>query len=552
MTVRFVLEPDGYIDPVELPEETEVVALKEAIAADVGGGVEAHHLVVRFHGVVARRGQTLRDCGVVSSGGKGRVYEGSIVIDPGQTSHDYTMPDVLVVSVVDEGSASVVRDVWVRIEREEGGSKPFLGGFRAKRGESATGAEYHHASSQTPVDRKAPWEGKPAKFTRETQTTKVITRSAQTTRESSTQVDRPGLWMSRERDKEVAARPYFSADQLDALKAEKVLLLQRCWRGYLSRKRARVLRQERAEALARRDEARAQEEAAERERREHEKLRRMRPETVADFAALYSEVEAWRSAETARIQAAFAPVPGASEAREAERVLKLRVAHEELLARETRMLQEIERLRTDAKLRSADARVQRMLHSMAAPKLWQGSDGDLTEVVTPFTERARDLKALFEALADPALALSDRLDALLHLKWTVKEFDCGLTREIAELVDRETDLVTRSRPSAMLDGLRRRILHLFLQFIETPEFNPEAATHLRVPRDLASRPNVMPIRGGKRGKPPRLGRDSLVAAQRAQAAGWVWKPDAPAIKPSAPPPADAGKSDDEVGDAAAE
>jgi hypothetical protein len=42
-------------------------------------------------------------------------------------------------------------------------------------------------------------------------------------------------------------------------------------------------------------------------------------------------------------------------------------------------------------------------------------------------------------------------------------------------IDREADLLNRGRSVKMLDGLRNRISGLFLAFIETPEFNPEAA-----------------------------------------------------------------------------
>ena len=39
--------------------------------------------------------------------------------------------------------------------------------------------------------------------------------------------------------------------------------------------------------------------------------------------------------------------------------------------------------------------------------------------------------------------LEERLDALLHVKWTVKEFECDLTREIVQLIDREANLLNR-------------------------------------------------------------------------------------------------------------
>ena len=67
------------------------------------------------------------------------------------------------------------------------------------------------------------------------------------------------------------------------------------------------------------------------------------------------------------------------------------------------------------------------------------------------------------------------MDVLLHVKWTVKEFDCNLTREIVDLIEREADLVNRGRNQKLLEGLRKRISSLFLTFIETPEFNPQSA-----------------------------------------------------------------------------
>ncbi|KUF86901.1 hypothetical protein AM588_10002334 [Phytophthora nicotianae] len=59
--------------------------------------------------------------------------------------------------------------------------------------------------------------------------------------------------------------------------------------------------------------------------------------------------------------------------------------------------------------------------------------------------------------------------------YNVQEFDCALTRELVELIDREADMLSRGRKEKSLEGLRKRLTNLFLQFIETPEFNPEAA-----------------------------------------------------------------------------
>lgn len=61
-----------------------------------------------------------------------------------------------------------------------------------------------------------------------------------------------------------------------------------------------------------------------------------------------------------------------------------------------------------------------------------------------------------------------------------QEHECPLTRDIMDLIDREVDLVTRGVKAASLEGLRKRISTLFLQYVKTPAFNPEVAKHLKV------------------------------------------------------------------------
>ncbi len=50
------------------------------------------------------------------------------------------------------------------------------------------------------------------------------------------------------------------------------------------------------------------------------------------------------------------------------------------------------------------------------------------------------------------LMVEERLELLLHVKWTVKQFDCPLTRDLCELLEREADLLNRGRPEKSLEG----------------------------------------------------------------------------------------------------
>jgi hypothetical protein len=89
---------------------------------------------------------------------------------------------------------------------------------------------------------------------------------------------------------------------------------------------------------------------------------------------------------------------------------------------------------------------------MSDPKVWLRTDGRYTEVHTPFTTRAKELMDIYNGLKLKNLTVDERLDILLNTKWTVKEWDCNLTREIVELIDREADMLNRGRPENSLEG----------------------------------------------------------------------------------------------------
>jgi len=378
------------------------------------------------------------------------------------------------------------------------GRKKFLGGYRHKE----TRLEYHNATAQT--TRVPKYTEADRKLSREAQTVSVRTRKAQTTREGSTQVARPDFYVGDECDVVVMASSarYQTSEELLVVWEAAARTMQRWWRGSAGRARAAELR---AERDAERDRKRAEEEAAAEAaelHRQREIRRRVQPLTSADFALLRDELEAWRLAQTDAIAVATGTVPfgdggglgdtaatgghydsagpGASRgpgAADPEALASRHAQLERLLGRETRLLQTIDRLEQVAGGVRRERRIDRQLADLAAAKTWQLSDGGTVDVHTPFTVRARELAHLYHGLVAPDPALDARLDILLHVKYTAREFDCALTRELCQLVDREADLLNRGRPTSSLAGLRRRIANLFLAFVETPEFNPEAARY---------------------------------------------------------------------------
>eukprot|EP00753_Platysulcus_tardus_P018650 PLAT7002.1.p1 GENE.PLAT7002.1~~PLAT7002.1.p1 ORF type:complete len:768 (+),score=410.07 PLAT7002.1:32-2305(+) len=457
--------PHGVVHNMLFDVHRSVEQLKLAVVSALH--LSALSIVVSLRGTVLVDDLTLADCGI-RGGQEGVALDFTVEgIEDGEASDSIHV-------VVDLGAELELVEFDVAILRELR-RKPYLGGYRHRK----TGVEYHHASSQTESKKeRGPWV---EKFHRETQTVQTITRSAQTTRESGTQMMRADLFVDDRRDVLLSPRPYFDSTSLMELKLVKAVVLQSHWRGYKARCRAMQIKAEQRERRLRLEEEDETKRAEAEARHKAEIERRMHPRTFEDFEILYNELENWRAHETDRIMS--------SGLDEAER----RDALAHLLHKETKLLQMIDRLKNNAAKENHGRRTKRMLHLMALPKKWAMSDGEVAEVHTPFTTRAKELLELFNGLQLPLLTIDERLDVLLHVKWTVKEFDCNLTRNIVDLIDREADLLNRGRSEKSLEGLRKRINNLFLQFIETPEFNPEASRFQKVPRDFLVRPDVMPI-----------------------------------------------------------
>eukprot|EP00767_Chilomastix_cuspidata_P002828 gnl/Chilomastix_cuspidata/2957.p1 GENE.gnl/Chilomastix_cuspidata/2957~~gnl/Chilomastix_cuspidata/2957.p1 ORF type:complete len:454 (+),score=153.26 gnl/Chilomastix_cuspidata/2957:239-1600(+) len=365
-----------------------------------------------------------------------------------------------------------------------------FGGYR----NTKTGIEYYHASSQTDVTlchwrrnhyfalSRGRMYSPPEKKTRDTQTAETRQQYIEMPREVGTQPPRPDLLPDADEGRKMvgSAQRYEPSEKYLVRAQRAAVLVQSWWRGILARRVAATLRAERAEEERRLEEERRAEQQRLEEEHEREIERRMHPKTRADFEILYSELAEWVSNQTWEINDAGLPEPA--------RLAALSL----LLDKETKLLQAIDRLKIEAAHENKASHRVRFLDRMSKPKLWTLSDGSVAETHTPYTLRARDLYDLYTLLETP-LPVDDRLECLLRVKSTVREFDCQLTREIVELIDREADLVQRSRPMGALKGLRVRLTNLFFQFCETPEFNPAAYAEMKTPADMIRRPNTLPL-----------------------------------------------------------
>ncbi|KAE9106554.1 hypothetical protein PF010_g12581 [Phytophthora fragariae] len=452
-----VLQPDNVRHRVTVTAETTIGMLRKMLCSDLQLNAE----LVSFPDLRGPRDTDQKEDELPLSAyglfnGSAECTLEAYVARPPTTS-DYVMPDRIQVQVYNEETDST-SIITVEIDKFTG-QKPYLGGFRHRK----TQQHFHHASTQTILSRARRNMG-PVRFHRETQTQELVTRSLQTHRESGTQMSRRDLKLDESFDRHVSARPYFDSYQLDSLREDSVLLMQRLWRGFRARLYVFNIREQRRR-VSKLAEIEAQENETEDVNRQRREVnRRMHPNTVSDFEVLYNELDKWRQVECRKVR----------EQRELDPSERQR-ALDAILSKETKLLQTIDRLKLTATDANRKQRIEAMLQFMARPKQWQMSDGGIKEVHTPFTVRAKELLDLYHGLRTPLSSVDERLDMLLHIKWTVQEFDCALTRELVELIDREADMLSRGRKEKSLEGLRKRLTNLFLQFIETPEFNPEAA-----------------------------------------------------------------------------
>lgn len=462
-TVKYVLMPSAHVTTMACPLAHPMSQLKVSLSGLVR--IPAEKLLIMYNGSTVDDSKTLADLGVEVNGAVQLEVSSSDPVNtplkPPKPQPEYSMPDIITVTV--ENDDGTPREVVVEIERSTR-HKPFLGGYRHR----LTGAEFHHASSQT-RSKTRPDNGIP-KFCRDTQTVSQRNKTQQATRHTSTQMTKIGCYVSNMPDKLYTPGRYTTADEFHHTRLKAVIVLQSYFRRWQAKQHVIALKEDlqKRKEWERKEEMRKIREKEERIRKEFE--RRMNPRTKEDFDLLYHALEKWRQEELAVIDATHT---GAKR--------KAALCH--LLDQETQLIAAISRHKLQADTENKQRAIQNFLDKAAAPRRWKTSDGKYMEMDTAYTVRARELRDIYSSLQMNFLTQDERLDALLTLKHTVKEHDCKLTQEIVELIDREADLLMRGTKESNLEGLRKRISTLFLQYIKTPTFNAEAARLLKVPQD---------------------------------------------------------------------
>ncbi|XP_072050656.1 IQ motif and ubiquitin-like domain-containing protein [Amphiura filiformis] len=465
-TVKFVLMPSGHVSTMACALSQTVHNLRDHFAGELR--MPADKLVFMFDGSSIKDDMSLLDLGVGPNGAVQLEISSadpiSAPIKPPKPKPEYVMPDVITVRV--ERENGTMESIVVEIERSNR-RKPFLGGYKHR----LTSVEYHHAAAQTRPKMRA--ESGIEKFCRDTQTVNTKNQRQQTKIETSTQMTTIGCYVANMTDRLVVPGKYTTASEHHAMILSKVIILQSYFRRWQAKRHVAKLKVDLAKRMEweRQEEIRKIKEKEDRIKKEFE--RRMNPRTKEDFDLLYHALEKWRQEELETINASLSGP-------------KRKAALCHLLDQETQLIASIGRHKLEADTENKQRAIQKFLDKAASPKRWRSYDGKYIEMDTAYTTRARELRDIYNSLNMKYLTQDERLDVLLTLKHTVKEHDCKLTQEIIELIDREADLLMRGVKESNLEGLRKRISTLFLQYVKTPTFNAEAARLIKVPQDPSS------------------------------------------------------------------
>ncbi|XP_030606869.1 IQ and ubiquitin-like domain-containing protein isoform X2 [Archocentrus centrarchus] len=468
-SVKVVLVPEGHVMTVAFAIGLSIQELKRHLASELR--VPADLLQISLDGRVVEEHRSLMELGVrphSSTQMEMSSTDPSVhPLRPLRVLEQESMPDVITVQV--EADEGVLQQVVVEIERPCQ-QKAFLGGYRHR----LTGLEYHHAAVQTLPKRRA--DRGVAVFSRDTQTVELKSQAQQCPVDASTQMTGIGCYVSCMNDKLVSPGKYTTADEYHDRRLRAVIRLQTYARRWLAQQAVDHLRKEKTRRIAWLE---MQERRRNEEREEQLRGRRQRwlnPQRLEDLNLLYQALEKWRNEEEQRISLSL---------RGAERKAALCT----LLDQEMDFIAAIGRHRIAIHNDNYDKAVRNFLDKSASPHHRRVADGRLIEIDTQDTIRARELRDLYNNISLITVSQEQRLHFLMTLKHTVKE--CQLTRDIVDLVDREVDLMTRGVKTASLEGLRKRICTLLLQYIKTPAFNPEVAKLLKVPQNPSQLKNDM-------------------------------------------------------------
>mmetsp|Transcript_24804 Transcript_24804/g.37052 ORF Transcript_24804/g.37052 Transcript_24804/m.37052 type:complete len:156 (-) Transcript_24804:572-1039(-) len=138
-----------------------------------------------------------------------------------------------------------------------------------------------------------------------------------------------------------------------------------------------------------------------------------------------------------------------------------------VLSQEVILLRKINWINHRLTLTAKKKEVDELLCQMITPQYWKVSSGEEIEIQTTEMDQSSELIEIYQLLDESNVdqTVSQRIRILDQVKDKLRDRSCPLVKEICGLVDREKEFLRRGIRQS-LSGLRARISHLFLHFLE--------------------------------------------------------------------------------------
>ena len=259
-----------------------------------------------------------------------------------EAKESFISPDVITVNVNLDGNQ--FKELIVEIERSNT-KKAYLGGYRNK----FNGINYMNAASQT--NRIQRPDNGIIKNCRDTQTILSNHIKLQTHQHMSTQMTKPGVFVSVVNDKLLTPRPYQTAAEREAIIVTNVIIIQKYYRRWLAKRKVDGIKRQYEEKIMWEQEKELQRIQEIEQRRQNDINRRINPKTKDDFEILYSALEKWRYEEIKKINDTKS-----GAARKAALAL--------LVDQESELIATIERYKIEASQENKEKNIQKLLEKV--------------------------------------------------------------------------------------------------------------------------------------------------------------------------------------------
>lgn len=188
--------------------------------------------------------------------------------------------------------------------------------------------------------------------------------------------------------------------------------------------------------------------------------KRLNPTSKNDILRLWSELELWSNDRRRSI-----------EKNDQYSSIQKKEKRKQLLENELKIRRKISCLGKKVMENQKADDLEKYFASLTSPKWWNLSDGSVIHVETTKSKVMTQTIELYRLLAAyEKYTTKERIDLLYEVKSKLEEFPTSTSKDTIELLKREIESLSRNITTG-LQGLRQRILHLFIKMLDEIQCN---------------------------------------------------------------------------------